>query len=155
MTRRITSSTVSRYDPTREQSSSTSLADTQDPPLLKPHVFQRRHLWSNDENNPGEVISQKRRKQLSHRGKHYTVTVPCMILINGKNHTQFAGSWTILNRYDIARVSGLAAAYRLGADYTFNNHAEASGCSHCMWMQVMGRGCERTTERDSALEVLV
>ncbi|KZP19954.1 hypothetical protein FIBSPDRAFT_932552 [Athelia psychrophila] len=57
--------------------------DTPDPPPLERHVFQRifldkgnsRHLWSNDEINPGEGISQKRRKQQSHWSQRYGVTL--------------------------------------------------------------------------------
>jgi hypothetical protein len=33
------------------------------------------------------------------------------------NHTQFAGSWTLVNMHELACVSGIGAAYRLGAEY--------------------------------------
>lgn len=42
-----------------------------------------------------------------------------MMFINGKNHSQWAGAWTILNMHEIAIVSGFSAAYRLGAKYPF------------------------------------
>lgn len=43
--------------------------------------------------------------------------VPWMWLLNGVNSTTFAGSWTLVNAHEVAIVSGLAAAYRLGASY--------------------------------------
>ncbi|RDB29149.1 hypothetical protein Hypma_014944 [Hypsizygus marmoreus] len=97
---------------------------------LEKHVFQTifldnslesSRLWSKDDINPDSVIMQKWWKQQSHRWQHYAGTVPWMGLINGKNHTYFAGAWTILNMHEIAVVSGFAAAYRLGAAYPFLN----------------------------------
>lgn len=46
----------------------------------------------------------------------YTV-VPWMWLLNGKKHTTFAGSWTLVNAHEVAIVSGVAAAVSLGATY--------------------------------------
>lgn len=37
----------------------------------------------------------------------------------GKRHTHYAGSYTLINTQEIAMMSGLAAAERLGADYPF------------------------------------
>ena len=48
-----------------------------------------------------------------------------MMFINGKNHTWFAGSWTLVNMHEMACVSGIAAAWRLGAEYVvFDEFAE-------------------------------
>lgn len=64
-----------------------------------------------------------------------------MMFINGKNHTIYAGSWTMVvsqftgidknmtdreqNMHEIACISGIAAAYRLGAPYeAFDDFAE-------------------------------
>ncbi|KAF4628740.1 hypothetical protein G7Y89_g9415 [Cudoniella acicularis] len=54
-----------------------------------------------------------------------------MMFLNGKNHTWFAGSWTLVvsdskfNMHELACISGIAAAYRLGADYVkFYDFAE-------------------------------
>ncbi|KAF8625233.1 hypothetical protein AX17_006899 [Amanita inopinata Kibby_2008] len=100
---------------------------------LERHVFQTIFLnkepesskyWSKDEINPDEVIMQKWWKQQSHRWQHYAGTVPWMGLINGKNHTYFAGAWTVLNMHEIAVVSGFAAAYRLGAAYPFADNPD-------------------------------
>ena len=37
----------------------------------------------------------------------------------GARSTFYAGSYTLVNTHEIAIISGLAAAYRLGADYAF------------------------------------
>ena len=51
--------------------------------------------------------------------------VPGMMFLNGKNNTFFAGSWTLVNMHEMACVSGIAAAYRLGAEYEkFDDFAE-------------------------------
>ncbi|KAF9463968.1 hypothetical protein BDZ94DRAFT_582884 [Collybia nuda] len=102
-------------------------SSTSEIPLNK-HVFQTifldntpdsSRLWSKDEIDRDKVIVEKWWKQQSHRWQHYAGTVPWMGLINGKNHTHFAGAWTILNMHEIAVVSGLTAAYMLGAAYPF------------------------------------
>ena len=47
------------------------------------------------------------------------------MFLNGKNSTWFAGSWTLVNMHEMACVSGIAAAYRLGAEYeVFDDFAE-------------------------------
>lgn len=40
-----------------------------------------------------------------------------MWLLNGAKSTTFAGSWTLVNAHEVAIVSGIAAAVRLGAAY--------------------------------------
>lgn len=41
------------------------------------------------------------------------------------SHTTFAGSWTLVNMHEMACVSGIAAAVRLGAEYVvFDDFAE-------------------------------
>lgn len=96
------------------------------------HVFQsifldktQRHLWTIDRIDETKIIERKWWHQLGHKWQHYTRVVPGMMFINGKNHTWFAGSWTLVNMHELACVSGIAAAYRLGADYVkFDDFAE-------------------------------
>ena len=45
---------------------------------------------------------------------------------SGGGTTFFAGSWTLVNTHEVATVSGLAAAYRLGATYPFAGDALAA-----------------------------
>lgn len=96
------------------------------------HVFQsiflnkeNQELWSRDEIAKDKVIEEKWWHQLGHRWQHYARVVPGMMWINGKNKTLFSGSWTLINMHELACVSGIASAYRLGADYAkFDDFAE-------------------------------
>ncbi|KAG8221447.1 hypothetical protein J3R82DRAFT_1643 [Butyriboletus roseoflavus] len=115
-------------DPRGPQTPSSTAPPPGSPPPLSSHVFQTIFLdrdgssekWSRGEIKPENVICEKWWKQQSHRWQHYAGTVSWMMYINGKHHTSYAGAWTILNMHEIAIVSGLAAAYRLGAGYPFN-----------------------------------
>ncbi|EKM78905.1 hypothetical protein AGABI1DRAFT_129177 [Agaricus bisporus var. burnettii JB137-S8] len=106
------------------------------------HSLESRKFWTKGAINPDEVILEKWWKQQSHRWQHYAGTVPWMGLINGKNHTQFAGAWTVINMHEIAVVSGFGAAYRLGASYPFRDNQDCKrlfalclGVNHMMRMR--------------------
>ena len=96
------------------------------------HVFQsifldkrNSHLWTIDQIDSDKVIERKWWHQLGHRWQHYVRVVPGMMFLNGKKNTYFAGSWTLVNMHEMACVSGIAAAYRLGAEYVkFDDFAE-------------------------------
>ncbi|KAL2067955.1 hypothetical protein VTL71DRAFT_16053 [Oculimacula yallundae] len=99
----------------------------------KEHVYQsifldkrnKDDLWTWKEIDEEKIIEKKWWHQLGHRWQHYVKVVPGMMFINGKNNTLFAGSWTLVNMHELACVSGIAAAYRLGAKYTkFDDFAE-------------------------------
>ncbi|ELU40581.1 flavin-containing amine oxidasedehydrogenase [Rhizoctonia solani AG-1 IA] len=94
---------------------------------MEQHVFQTIFLdrdssegmWTWNEIPKEKRIYEKWWKQQSHRWQHYAKVVPWMMFINGKNHTHFAGAWSVLNMHELAVTSGFAAAYRLGADFPF------------------------------------
>ncbi|OJJ45093.1 hypothetical protein ASPZODRAFT_134521 [Penicilliopsis zonata CBS 506.65] len=96
------------------------------------HVYQtiflddsRRDLWTCDEIDADKVIARKEWHQFGHRWQHYLRVVPGMMFLNGKNRTFYAGSWTMVNMHEIACISGIAAAHRLGATYEpFDDLAE-------------------------------
>ncbi|KAL2007252.1 hypothetical protein VTN00DRAFT_8690 [Thermoascus crustaceus] len=96
------------------------------------HIFhsifrneEEKHLWSIDQIDADKIISRKRWHQLGHRWQHSVRVIPGMMFINGRNRTLFAGGWTFLNMHEVACVSGIAAAYRLGATYEhFDDFAE-------------------------------
>lgn len=111
-----------------------------------------RHLWTIDDIDETKVIKKDWWHQLGHRWQHYIRVVPGMMLLNGRNRTSFAGSWTLVvsslslslslhtrgdfeeaaltklgtqNMHELACVSGIAAAYCLGADYVkFDDFAQ-------------------------------
>ena len=75
------------------------------------HVFQsifldktNSHLWTIDQIDESKVIERKWWHQLGHRWQHYARVVPGMMFINGKNNTLFAGSWTLVVRFDLSLV---------------------------------------------------
>ncbi|KAJ3712847.1 FAD/NAD(P)-binding domain-containing protein [Lentinula raphanica] len=98
-----------------------------DAPLEK-HVFQTIFLnnkhdetWSKHEINPEKIITENWWHQLCHSYTHYLFVVPFLFILNRvrshRYHTRFAGSWTLVNAHEVAVISGIAAAYSLGADY--------------------------------------
>jgi len=96
------------------------------------HVFQsifldanHRDLWTIDQISPSTIIERKWWHQLGHRWQHYVRVVPGMMFLQGRRSTWFAGSWTLVNMHEMACVSGIAAAWRLGAEYRrFDDFAE-------------------------------
>ncbi|KAL8907860.1 MAG: hypothetical protein Q9171_005685, partial [Xanthocarpia ochracea] len=117
------------------QDPSTPPAPDKSPVPYENHVFQsifldksNSHLWTIDSIDESKIIERKWWHQLGHRWQHYVRVVPNMMFINspGKGtHTTFAGSWTLVNMHEMACVSGIAAATRLGAEYeVFDEVAE-------------------------------
>lgn len=117
---------------------------------LDKHVFQtiflndqQKHLWTWNDIDTSKIIGRKWWHQFGHRWQHYLLVVPGMMFINGQNRTLYAGSWTMVasqlhqvrllqnanwilqNMHEIACISGIAAAYQLGAAYEpFDDFAE-------------------------------
>jgi len=78
-------------------------------------------LWTWKDINVNKILLRKWWKQFSHSWKHFALTVPFMRFIQGYNRTYYCGSYTLFNTHEIAIISGLAIAYRLGADYPFHD----------------------------------
>ncbi|KAK0384791.1 hypothetical protein NLU13_7269 [Sarocladium strictum] len=86
---------------------------------------EQKHLWTLDEIKEAKVIKRNWWHQLGHKWQHYLRVVPGMMFLHGRNSTFYAGSWTLVNMHELACVSGIAAAYRLGADYVkFDDFAQ-------------------------------
>lgn len=67
------------------------------------HVYQtifldknNKNMWTINEIDESKIIEKKWWHQLGHNWQHYIRVVPGMPLINGRNHTLFAGSWTLV-----------------------------------------------------------
>ncbi|KAF9046966.1 FAD/NAD(P)-binding domain-containing protein [Hymenopellis radicata] len=104
------------------------------------HVFQTIFLndkdsktWSKNEIDPVHVIREDWWHQLCHGWTHYMFVVPFMWLLNGRQRTTYAGSWTLVNAHEVAVISGLAAAYSLGADYIQGTPYDAADQSQSSW----------------------
>ena len=89
------------------------------------HVFQTiflnkerdGHLWTLDEIDSSKIIRKDWWHQLCHSFTHYLFVVPWMWLLQGKRHTRYGGSWTMVNAHEVAVMSGIAAAVDLGVEY--------------------------------------
>ncbi|KAL1701345.1 hypothetical protein EV121DRAFT_263143 [Schizophyllum commune] len=98
------------------------------------HVFQtiflnkaHRDTWSYEEIERDKIIREDWWHQLCHAWTHYAFVVPWMWLLNGKKSVTFAGSWTLVNAHEVAVLSGIAAAQRLGAEYPVELEMEEDG----------------------------
>ncbi|KAM7187239.1 flavin-containing amine oxidasedehydrogenase [Rhypophila sp. PSN 637] len=89
------------------------------------HIFQTIYLnkqrddrlWTDNEIDESKVIRKDWWHQLCHSWTHYVFVVPWLWLLQGRRHTRFASSWTVVNAHEVAIISGLAAAVDLGASY--------------------------------------
>jgi len=79
----------------------------------------REELWTDTEIDPAKIISKDWWHAFAHEATHYRDVVPWMPLLQGQSRTLYAGSWTVANTHEMATISGLAAAWRLGAAYPF------------------------------------
>ncbi len=126
-------------------------------PPKEQHVYQTIYLnkemseyWTDKDVDPEKIILQKWWKQQSHRWQLYAFTVPWLWSINGKNHTQFAGGWTLVNMHEVAICSGFSAAYALGAKYPFADNKDAKRLMGLVYLlQHMGR--LRSEDRDGII----
>ncbi|PIA93340.1 hypothetical protein CB0940_04944 [Cercospora beticola] len=89
------------------------------------HVFQTiflnndrdSKLWTRDEIQKDKIIREDWWHQLCHSWTHYLFVVPFLMFLQGKRHTRFASSWTLVNAHETACISGISAAVDLGAEY--------------------------------------
>lgn len=89
------------------------------------HVFQTiflnkerdGHIWTRDEIDKSKIIREDWWHQLCHSYSHYLKVVPWMWSLQGRRHTRYAASWTLVNAHECACISGISAAVDLGADY--------------------------------------
>ena len=97
-------------------------------PGLPHDVFQtiflddeRRAQWTEKEIRQETVLFRKWWRQFSHTWHHFAFTVPFIRLLqgSGQRHTWYCGGYTVFNTHEMAVMSGLAVAMRLGAPYPF------------------------------------
>ncbi|GAA6038635.1 hypothetical protein JCM8097_009458 [Rhodosporidiobolus ruineniae] len=91
---------------------------------LEDHVFQtiflntdHKQFWTDNEIDKDKIIRVDWWHQLCHSWTHYAFVVPWMWLLQGKKRVRFAAAWTLVNAHELAVISGMAAAYSLGAEY--------------------------------------
>lgn len=81
----------------------------------------QRQFWTDNEINPDKILKKRMTRQFAHTWTHFAFWVPFVRFLQGKKHTWYAGSYTLFNTHEIAVMSGLAAAERLGAKYPFGH----------------------------------
>jgi len=101
----------------------------------QPRVFQTifldkggcEELWTRDKIKPEKVHLTKWWRQFAHVWTHFLFTVPLLRFIQGgfHNNIYFAGAYTLFNTHELAAVSGMVAAERLGAKYPFAGDKQA------------------------------
>jgi predicted NAD/FAD-binding protein len=85
-----------------------------------------RHHWTDGAIDPSRVLKRRSTRQFAHTWTHFAFWVPFVRFLQGKRRTWFAGSYTLFNTHEIAVMSGLAVAERLGAPYPFSHDALAT-----------------------------
>jgi len=94
----------------------------------KQHVFQTIFLddqapdtWTLKKIKPEKIMLRHWWRQFSHTWRHFAFTVPLMRYIQGKRNTYYCGAYTLVNTHEAAVMSGMTAAYCLGAPYPFDD----------------------------------
>lgn len=82
---------------------------------------KERAKWTRDEIDTDKILLTKWWRQFAHTVNHFTRSVPFWRFVQGRERTYYAGSYTFVNTHEIACISGLAAAYRIGAPYPFGD----------------------------------
>ena len=76
-------------------------------------------LWTDGAVEASKTLTTRWMRQFAHTWTHFATWVPWGRFIQGTRNTLYAGSWTLFNTQEIAVMSGIAAAVRLGASYPF------------------------------------
>jgi predicted NAD/FAD-binding protein len=77
--------------------------------------------WTMGEIDQSKILKQRTTRQFAHTWRHFATWVPWVPLLQGKRHTWYCGAYTLFNTHEIATMSGLAVAERLGAPYPFGH----------------------------------
>lgn len=91
--------------------------------------------WTIDAIRPERIVARKWWRQFSHTWRHFAFTVPFVRCLQGKDGLYFAGAYTLFNTHELATISGLAVADRLGAPYPFaDDQLAADQFDTFMWL---------------------
>jgi len=75
--------------------------------------------WTAGEIGENKVLKRRWVRAFAHTWTHFAKWVPWARFIQGTRHTWYAGSVTLFNTHEVATMSGLAVAHKLGAEYPF------------------------------------
>lgn len=107
--------------------------------MYQPHLQGRRNIyqsiflddsqrqgWTVDAIDKGKILKTRMTRQFAHTWRHFATWVPFVSMLQGKRRTWYAGAFTLFNTHEIATMSGLAVAERLGAPYPFAHDSLAT-----------------------------
>jgi predicted NAD/FAD-binding protein len=80
-----------------------------------------KEYWTVADIDPSKILLQRTTRQFSHSWSHFAFWVPFVQFLQGRQNTWYGGAYTLFNTHEIAVMSGLAAADRLGAAYPFSS----------------------------------
>ncbi|XP_064642608.1 uncharacterized protein LOC135496939 [Lineus longissimus] len=78
-----------------------------------------RAIWTEQDISKDKILCEKWWRQMTHTWRHFASVPPLVRFIQGTKHTWYCGSWTLANTHEVATISGLTVAHRLGAEYPF------------------------------------
>jgi predicted NAD/FAD-binding protein len=87
-----------------------------------------------------KILYTRVTKHNAHTWKHFCFTVLFWRWLQGYRHTWFAGGYCLFNIHETAVVSGLAAAYRIGGKYPFEQDSQAKSSFFTFLRLVHGVG---------------
>jgi hypothetical protein len=106
----------------------------------------KKELWTDDLISPSKILKTKWLRAFSHTWSHFAKWVVWGRFIQGTKNTLYCGSWVLFNTQEIAMMSGIAAAERLGADYPFSDDPLAVKQFEMFYKIVHGRTRRRVVE---------
>jgi predicted NAD/FAD-binding protein len=108
--------------------------------------------WTVAEIDPSKILKQRTTRQFSHSWRHFASWVPFVRFLQGNNNTWYAGAYTLFNTHEIAVMSGLAAADRLGCTYPFSADPLAAMQYNTYFKMAHGFFSRQTSAADNATD---
>lgn len=135
--------------------------------MYQPHLQGRRNIyqsiflddtlkqhWTVGGIDPSKILKQRTTRQFAHTWRHFATWVPWVPLLQGRQHTWYCGAYTLFNTHEIATMSGLAVAERLGAPYPFG-HDKLAAQQFDMYLRLAHGPFARRSQQPAAAAITV
>ena len=109
--------------------------------------------WTVDEIDPSKILKQRTTRQFAHTWTHFAYWVPFVQFLQGRKNIWYAGAYTLFNTHEIAVMSGLAIADRLGAAYPFSHDPLAAAQYNTYFNMAHGLLTRKTSRGSSKKDV--
>lgn len=103
--------------------------------------------WSNGKINKDRILYTRMTRQFAHKWQHFAYWVPFVRFLQGHRHTWYAGAYCLANTHEVAVMTGLAAADRLGAPYPFGEDKLAASQYQTLFKICHGLFAKRTEQK--------